>query len=47
LPKFSPLNKPINALGAFSNPSTIVSFHLIFPLLIQIVKDSLKANIED
>ena len=30
-PKFSPRNKPMNASGAFSNPSTTVSFHLIFP----------------
>ena len=27
----------INALGAFSNPSAIVSFHLIFPSLIHLI----------
>src|SRR6185437_16749555 len=39
LPKFSPLSNPINALGAFSNPSVIVSFHLIFPSLIHLIID--------
>ena len=35
LPVFSPWNKPINALGVFSMPSTMVSSHLILPSFIQ------------
>lgn len=32
-PKFSPLKRAIKAFGAFSRPSNMVSFNLIFPSL--------------
>lgn len=34
-PKLSPLNRPINALGAFSIPSATVSRHFSFPACAQ------------
>jgi hypothetical protein len=43
LPRLSPLNKLTKALGAFSKPSKILSFHFILPSLIHLNIEALNS----